>query len=128
MALASHANKKQKCWPSIKRLALMTGFSNVTVSKGLAELEELKLIDIQRRKDEGRPSVYTMLDTSHLVSKIPKVADDEDDTDSPTGQPTAQPTVEESNVVTMYMPPPSGVVRRHQGTWQPKPKGQVQGV
>lgn len=58
LALADHADRENKCWPSQKRLAERTSLSERSVRKILKELEEAGRIVRQRRdrNDGGRKS------------------------------------------------------------------------
>ena len=110
IALLRHVNNEtQQCFPSVKRLALMTGFSESTVSRGLGELEEMKLIHIRSRKAQGRPNLYTMLDTSHIISKVPKDEDIFETDDVSTvllmPEPTPKHTAPVVTETTRYKPP-----------------------
>ncbi|WP_419628623.1 helix-turn-helix domain-containing protein, partial [Thiolapillus sp.] len=47
-----------RCWPSLARLALMTGYSERTVRRALRALEAAGLVRIERRP--GRPALYSL--------------------------------------------------------------------
>jgi DNA-binding MarR family transcriptional regulator len=68
VVLSAHADERtQQCSLPIKTMSLMSGFSVSTVTRAIRQLEQMKLIHVRRRAKQGRPSVYTMLDYSHLV-------------------------------------------------------------
>lgn len=59
LALASHADEEGRCWPSVSRLASMTGLSERAVTKSLAALEHTGLFT--RERGNGRnPSRYRL--------------------------------------------------------------------
>lgn len=72
LALASHANyQTRKCWPSIGRIAGMTGLSDETVSRAMLELERHGWISRSvRRSKNGRWNGY--LYVVHLEACPPK--------------------------------------------------------
>uniref|UniRef100_UPI003AF62E4A helix-turn-helix domain-containing protein n=1 Tax=Thiolapillus sp. TaxID=2017437 RepID=UPI003AF62E4A len=59
VALAEHVGGAgRECWPSLARLALMTGYSERTVRRALRALEAAGLVRIERRP--GRPALYSL--------------------------------------------------------------------
>jgi alpha-N-acetylglucosamine transferase len=64
-ALAFFANEtNQKCYPSIPKLTELTTLTRPTIIKSLKNLEENRLIRIERKK--GKVSVYYLLKTYQL--------------------------------------------------------------
>lgn len=60
LALSQHADREtRECWPSIGRLAGMTGMSPETVSKALTELELSGWISRTIRRSQGKWSGFT---------------------------------------------------------------------
>lgn len=53
LKLADNANEDGECWPSIKLMVAHTELSERTVREHLQKLEDLKLIRIDRRKQNG---------------------------------------------------------------------------
>jgi DNA-binding transcriptional MocR family regulator len=56
--LAAHANTQGEAWPSLQRLALMTGLARRTVQRSLQRLDDRHVISIERgggRMPGGRP-------------------------------------------------------------------------
>lgn len=54
LALARHADRQGRCYPSAKRLAELTGITDRTIYKKLNVLEGLGLIQRKRRMKDGR--------------------------------------------------------------------------
>ena len=55
MALADHANSDGECWPSMKRVAKLTGISSRQVSTHIVTLESLGYVTKgNRRRHEGQ--------------------------------------------------------------------------
>ncbi|HEV8024533.1 MAG TPA: helix-turn-helix domain-containing protein, partial [Candidatus Nanopelagicales bacterium] len=55
MALADHANSDGECWPSMKRVAELTGISTRQVSTHITKLEDLGYVTKgARRRWEGQ--------------------------------------------------------------------------
>lgn len=80
LALAHHADRRGRCWPSHNRLAQMTGMSRRSVLRYLAELETLGLIRSEQRTraDGGKSSkMYVLLLQGILDLKPPPLEDDE---------------------------------------------------
>ena len=51
--LANYANDRGQCWPAIGTLCRDTGYSRMTVSRGLAKLVELGALKATPRSREG---------------------------------------------------------------------------
>ena len=67
LALARHADKQGRCYPSAKRLAELTGITDRTIYKKLNVLEGLGLIERKRRVKDGKKTSNTYnLDLSQL--------------------------------------------------------------
>ena len=59
VALAEHVSGEGRaCWPSVSRLARMTGYAERTVRRALRALEAAGLVRIERRP--GRPALYSL--------------------------------------------------------------------
>ena len=54
LALARHADRQGRCYPSAKRLAELTGITDRTIYKKLNVLEGLGLIERKKRMKDGR--------------------------------------------------------------------------
>ncbi|MGR5412858.1 helix-turn-helix domain-containing protein [Vibrio astriarenae] len=78
--LSTFADGNFQCFPSIKTLALNTGFSESATKRAIKKLEELKLITKKRRYSSSGPtSNLYKLNTKILVDKVskPKKPNDE---------------------------------------------------
>ncbi len=62
IALAQHADEAGECYPSVARIAELTGMGRTTVRRALATLEARSLIDVEVRRLDGRQasSRYTL--------------------------------------------------------------------
>ncbi|WP_419607742.1 helix-turn-helix domain-containing protein, partial [Thiolapillus sp.] len=59
VALAEHVSGEgRECWPSVSRLARMTGCAERTVQRALRTLEAAGLIRVEQRA--GRPALYSL--------------------------------------------------------------------
>jgi DNA-binding transcriptional ArsR family regulator len=58
LALAEHADEAGHCWPSVPRMARMSGVSERTILRTLPEIEAAGLVDCERRS--GRPTHYRL--------------------------------------------------------------------
>lgn len=54
IAIAKHADENMQCYPSIARLAKLTGFSDSTVKLKLKALEKSGYLRVQRRTKNGK--------------------------------------------------------------------------
>jgi hypothetical protein len=77
IVLANYANDKHQCWPSKATLAADCSMSNSTVCKYLSELQQARLISVQKRFDERfdakvlhRSSIITL-----QINGVVRVAD-----------------------------------------------------
>jgi DNA-binding MarR family transcriptional regulator len=63
LKLADHANDDGICWPSIRRIAEDAECDERTVRRRLRHLEELGLVFVERRQQDGvhLPCVYRLL-------------------------------------------------------------------
>lgn len=69
VSLAGHLNHKRngtEVWPSLSRLASLTGFSESTVRRALHKLHALELIKI--RSDNGKSNTYTV--NSEVIHRL----------------------------------------------------------
>jgi DNA-binding transcriptional ArsR family regulator len=71
LALARHADKQGRCYPSAKRLAELTGITDRTIYRKLNTLEGLGLIKRKGRMKDGRKTsnVYTLILTQRPNNK-----------------------------------------------------------
>ena len=76
VALAEHVSGEGRaCWPSVSRLARMTGYAERTVRRALRALEAAGLVRIKRRP--GRPALYSLnLSTTISVLVTDEIARD----------------------------------------------------
>ena len=59
VALAEHVSGEgRECWPSVSRLARMTGYAERTVRRALRALESAGLVRVEQRA--GRPALYSL--------------------------------------------------------------------
>lgn len=81
IALAKHADDNMQCYPSIARLAKLTGFSASTVNLKLKALEKNGYLRVQRRTKNGkktsnlyflvgRQSVINISDNNNIYNNI----------------------------------------------------------
>jgi len=69
-SLCRHADKDQKCFPSITKLMEQHNVSRNTIIKGLKNLEKRNIIDIEKtRSDKGQwlNNIYILLDKSEWI-------------------------------------------------------------
>lgn len=68
LALARHADRQGRCYPSAKRLAELTGITDRTIYKKLNVLEGLGLIERKKRMKGGKKTSngYTL-----ILSQLP---------------------------------------------------------
>lgn len=69
LALADHADDRGYCWPSLARLAEMTGIDRSTVTRSLAVLEQHRLI--ARDRSTGGPGKSTRYYIGEQVQDAP---------------------------------------------------------
>lgn len=66
-SLCRHANKEQQCFPSIKHMATQHGVSTDTIKRGITELKNRNVIDVQKTRTNGGTwlnNLYILLDKS----------------------------------------------------------------
>ena len=71
LALARHADRQGRCYPSAKRLAELTGITDRTIYRKLNTLEGLGLIKRKGRTKDGRKTsnVYTLILTQLPINQ-----------------------------------------------------------
>lgn len=73
-ALAKHADKTRRCWPSVRKIATLTGMSERSVQRALNRLVALGLIDIESRYTpwgDMDTNIYTLLPLAQPVEVVP---------------------------------------------------------
>lgn len=71
--LALHVNSRnQKCYPGIRRMAMILGCGHQAVIRKIKQMEDLKLIKVERQT--GHKSIYTLLKISVSTQKHLKKA------------------------------------------------------
>lgn len=83
VAIVSHADSDGECWPSVPRLARLTGYCRRTVLRGIAELEGFGLISVSR--ESGTPNKYRCQFCHKPVTQLSRVGDQT--SDSPVTRP-----------------------------------------
>lgn len=76
--LYKFADKKGKCWPSIRKLKELSGLSKPTILKAIYELKAANLIEIQPRyRDDGTcaSNNYILKKPKNLIADTVNVAD-----------------------------------------------------
>lgn len=75
-SLCRHADKEQKCYPSIDLMAEQHKISRPTVLKGIKNLEKWGVIIVKKQKDQKtkrqRPNIYVLCDKTMWVPKPSK--------------------------------------------------------
>ena len=76
LALARHADKQGRCYPSAKRLAELTGITDRTIYRKLNTLEDLGLIERKRRMKDGRKTSngYTLILTQLRINQSDNIS------------------------------------------------------
>jgi len=74
--LANYANDRNQCWPAIATLCKDTGFSRMTVSRGIAKLIKLGALNARHQTKNGMKTskMYRL-----MVKEAPIAFIDEDD-------------------------------------------------
>ncbi|ELH0894523.1 helix-turn-helix domain-containing protein [Vibrio fluvialis] len=74
--LSTFADGQLQCFPSIKTLAQITGFSDSAIKRAIKKLEELKLITKKRRYSSSGPtSNLYKLNTAMLTKNLGKTGE-----------------------------------------------------
>jgi DNA-binding transcriptional ArsR family regulator len=73
MALCRHVGKDQTCYPSVDLIAAKLGMSKRSVVHGLKELEDHRIIRVDRLK--GKSNIYTLLNKRQWRKFLPVQAD-----------------------------------------------------
>ncbi len=67
LSLCRHADKEQKCWPSIRKIAKEHNISPTMVQKGIKDLKDYRII-LTQQIGKGLNNRYLLLDRSEWIS------------------------------------------------------------
>jgi len=71
LTIAKHSDEAMRCFPSIARIAKLTGLSRSTVKVKLNALEEAGWVRVTRRAKDGKrqTSIYTLQKPNNLIGR-----------------------------------------------------------
>lgn len=71
LTIAKHADETMRCFPSIARIAMLTGLSKSTVKVKLNALEAAGWLKVSRRSKAGKrqTSIYTIQKQNNLIGR-----------------------------------------------------------